>query len=599
MNIQRRIIACIVLFSLVPQVVLVTVFYQRNLERLVETTKDSIYYRVAVNNDWLNEQLYLLNEASKNILVDDFLYSVFSGEEGVLRGYVDNEATSRKITQNVSKTLFSYFGNNRLVVQVEIATRDDCIAMYSQKTDYDRFWTSEVYREIEARQGGIVWLGRAEMAPFAVETQYLSCARLLNLRRVTDSSIGYFLPEGVERPVLRVMLSDDLISEQLRRAIEGIDGAQCGLIDDSGRVLLGGGELREILSESALRAISGRDTGAVEVLARNGERAVICFDRLEEAGWISVAAFSIDTLAQPLEGQLRGMYLGIVIAQVLTLLFTAVLATGIMRARIRQLGAAVKEVAGGNFAARIYDDRRDEFSGLVQDFNGMSRQLERLVDENMRISLQEQEARLQTLMMQLNPHYIYNSLNVVNWIALGEGARRTSALVVALSRMLRYTSNNQQAFTRLGDDLEWMRDYFKMMDARFAGLYRVEWDIDERTLDLALPKLFLQPLVENCILHGFAGRTEGGRIRIRVWLEGGDALGEVEDNGCGMDPARVPDLLSGRAGRVGLSNVHRRIVQCYGEGYGLSVRTAPGEGVCVRVRMRASNDKPTADENSR
>lgn len=594
LNIKARMFVCIILLSLAPQLLLVTLFFQSSRDSLIRTTRDSIYRLISVNNEVLDEQLRLVRETTMNILIDDDLFEIFTVADGAASGfqtaplgYYDNDRTESETARNVRKTLLKYFGNSDIIAQVEIATRQACYAMNAQSARYDAFWQSDPYRRIEAQGGGIVWLGKQEMAPYRIEKDYLSCARLMNLRRVSEAGIGEHLPEGCERPVLRVMFSDAFIARQIGKSIEGLSSAQYGLLGPAGETLLSGGTLQVRLDDACLRRIDEQGSGMLQMLGAAGEPVIVCFDRLRQSGWTSLAAFSVSALSGPLEGQMRAMFVGVVIVQALTSLLAALSAARLMGARIDKVSRAVDDVKAGRFTARIEDDRRDEFTRLVSNFNEMSATLRQLIDENVSVSLREQEARLQTLMAQLNPHYIYNSLNVINWVALREGDRAGSKLIVALSRMLQYTSNNHEEATRLSDDIAWMARYFLLMDARFAGLYAVTWDVQEDCRPLRLPKLFMQPLAENSILHGFGDRREGGRIGIRIWQEAGFVICRVEDNGCGMDASRADDILSGRTGCVGLYNVHRRIELVCGAGCGLSIASKPGEGTCVTARMRA------------
>jgi two-component system sensor histidine kinase YesM len=222
----------------------------------------------------------------------------------------------------------------------------------------------------------------------------------------------------------------------------------------------------------------------------------------------------------------------------------------------------------------------------------MSVTLRQLIDENYKVRLSEQEARLQTLMMQFNPHFLYNTLNVINWVALRGNTKKASTLIVSLSRMLRYTCDNRQERTKFSDDMEWLKQYLMLMEARFEGLFTVEWDVEEVCLLLELPKLFMQPLLENSILHGFGDRKHGGEIQIRARIAGGDVVCEVQDNGVGMTKDQAERVLKVEGESIGLYNTNKRIQLMFGEGYGLTIESSAGCGCLVRVLMRAGKKEP-------
>lgn len=592
LSIKQRMFVCMMMLSLVPQLILFTWMYNQNREKLVSVTRDNTYQLVRASNDVLNNQMRLISETTRNILIDEELYGLFSTQkkavpDAELTYYTYSGLTETVTERLVRKTLFKYFGNYVSVEQADIVTRNKCYSMNSQTMDYTDFWDSALYERICNQNGGIEWIGSMDMRPFRLERDYLSCARLMNLTHVQQSGIGLPLTPNSEKPILLIMLNRSFMTEQLRKSIASLSGAQYTLLSADGEVLLLGGSLSMKFDAETLAQIKQKSTGMLETHDEAGHTMIVCFDRLEQSGWTSCAAFSVEALTGQMEREMRTMYAGVVTIQVLASLLATFLAIRMMTSRIHKVNAAVNEVKAGNYTVRIMDERKDEFTPLVDNINDMSLMLQKLIDENLNVRLGEQEAHLQTLMTQLNPHYIYNTLNVINWVALRENARHSGALIVALSRMLRYTTNNREALTCLKDDMAWMEQYLKLMQVRFEGLFTVQWEIAQDCMVLRLPKLFLQPLFENSILHGFANRTEGGVVQVHIWQEDSDVLCQVKDNGCGMETEHIEELLRGETGSVGLYNIHKRIELMFGVGYGISIQSEPGQGTCVTVRMRS------------
>ena len=593
LTIQQSIILCVIVVSLIPQLFLVSVFYRNNRDMLIKTNCEKLSELLASSNTMLDEQLRQIQVASKNILIDDLLFNFFMSSEDVsvlhnatLDQYYINYNDQTSVTDRwyLTRTMYKYFGNIDIVSDIEIATHKNCYVYEAQRTNYDLFWGSDVHSELTANNGGILWAGRQRMRAYEVENSYLSCMRLMNMRKVEFSGVGTYMPEDCERPILRILLSDDYIHRILGMSVAGIDRACYSLLAENGEVLLGGGY--SLLKDQRFEMLFGeKEKGLIKVEGADGQPVIVCFNRLERCGWTSVAAFSEKAISGPLDRQLKFMFIAIVIIQVLTSVLAALFAARMIRVRLFKINCAVNEVKTGHYTWQITDEYKDEFSPLVNNINEMGQSLRKLIDENLKVSLREQESRLQTLMAQLNPHYIYNSLNVINWVALRENARRSSSLIVSLSKMLRYTSNNREENTVLSEDIAWMENYFKLMEARFTNLYTVEWDVAEDCLSLRLPKLFMQPLVENSILHGFGDRTEGGRIRIHIHREGSNVICVVEDNGCGMSEQQAQDALEGRTKSIGLYNVHRRIQMACGPEYGVSISSGAEGGTCATLRM--------------
>lgn len=582
LSIKQKLFLCIILISLAPQCLLVTHFFESSRTTLVETTQRDIYQLVRVNNELINQQLSTVRDATMNILVDADLYEIFSEANF---GDVVDQPTAEK---SIHKVLTKYFGSLKCVQQVDIITRPYTYVMNTRVAQYKDFFLSEPYRRIAQKNGGIVWLNKQDMAPFQLSLTYLSCARLMNLVYVDVSGIGKPLPKDYERAVMRVHFSDDFFIDRLEKNIANLKDAEYYLTDRNGDPLISGGDFAGFhMQPEWWDKIREQGSGMLKVTADGGEQAIICFDRLTQSDWMSLAVFSVNTLANGLTAGLNATFIGVVVVQVLTSIFATLLVISIITKRVKRLNQGVDALKAGHFATQIVDNHQDEFTYLVQNFNGMSITLRQLIDENYMVRLSEQEARLQTLMMQFNPHFLYNTLNVINWVALRGHTKEASMLIVSLSRMLRYTCDNRQDRTKFADDIEWLKQYLMLMEARFEGLFTVEWNIEKECLQCELPKLFMQPLLENSILHGFGDRKQGGQIKISARIEEDDVICEVQDNGVGMTPEHAERVLKVEGESIGLYNTNKRIQLMFGVGYGLFIESTDGGGCKVAVRMRA------------
>lgn len=582
LSIKKKLFVCIVLVSLAPQSLLVARFFETSKSALTDTTQGNIHQLVMVNNEMINEQLTTVRQTTMNILVDSELFEIFNNAN--FGGVIDRAAAKKEIHNVLNK----YFGSLPCVEQVCLITRGYVYPMTDSKfAQYEGFFESQPCLRIVAKNGGIVWLTKQDMGAYWLGKPKLSSARLLNLTYVGQSGIGVPLPKSYERPVIHVQFADAFFADRLGKNLANLHDAEFYLMDDEGNPLIQGGDYLDFeMHPDWWAQIKQQGSGMLKVETTGRKQTVVCFDRLKESGWTSAVAFSVDALAGELIGGMSRTFFAVVCVLILSSLIATLLAISMIAKRIKSLDQGVDALKAGDFRTIIVDYHRDEFTYLVDNFNGMSVTLRRLIDENYKVRLSEQEARLQTLMMQFNPHYLYNTLNVINWVAMRGNTKRTSALIVSLAKMLRYTSDNRRDCTELREDIEWIEQYLVLMQARFEGLFEVRWDVDTDCLDAELPKLFMQPLLENSILHGFSDRTSGGEIAIRVFREGGDVLCEVRDNGVGMSAERIEHVLKQEGVSIGLFNIHKRIQLMYGDEYGLSIQSAPSEGCLVRVRIK-------------
>ncbi|MDQ0708209.1 two-component system LytT family sensor kinase [Arthrobacter woluwensis] len=203
------------------------------------------------------------------------------------------------------------------------------------------------------------------------------------------------------------------------------------------------------------------------------------------------------------------------------------------------------------------------------------------------------EAELKALRAQISPHFIYNSLNAIASFINTDPARARE-LVLEFADFTRYSFRRHGDFTTLAEELRSIDRYLLLERARFGERLQLSLTIAPEVLSTIVPFLSLQPLVENAVRHGLESRAGTGTITIKAYEEGGDAVVSVEDDGVGMDPERLRALLAGQDGggnHVGLRNVDLRLRQVYGDGHGLVVETAPGEGTLVSLRVPKSQPR--------
>jgi two-component system LytT family sensor kinase len=198
--------------------------------------------------------------------------------------------------------------------------------------------------------------------------------------------------------------------------------------------------------------------------------------------------------------------------------------------------------------------------------------------------LQEQEkllmaARVEALASQINPHFLFNTLTSISSLIRSQ-PETARMLIVKLSGLLRRLLRSQEHFVTLREELEAIDEYLDIESIRFGPRLRVEKSIDPASLEIVVPSMLLQPLVENSIKHGLSPKIGEGRITIRSVRQNGHAIIDVIDNGVGVGPAHVERV---KAGGIGLRNVNERLKVIYGANYQLQLDSVPGEGTCARI----------------
>ena len=162
-------------------------------------------------------------------------------------------------------------------------------------------------------------------------------------------------------------------------------------------------------------------------------------------------------------------------------------------------------------------------------------------------------------------------------------------MIVNLSRMLHYTSHHTGLYELLKNDMEWMERYLYIMKIRFADKFKVEVNIPDEMMEMQVPKLFLQPFVENAIVHGFKDIQEDGLLEISAEYEGENVVFYIEDNGCGMTEEKIDEMKNGSTESIGIANVNQRLKILYGEQYGVECHSQINEGTMIRIVIPKRN----------
>lgn len=253
---------------------------------------------------------------------------------------------------------------------------------------------------------------------------------------------------------------------------------------------------------------------------------------------------------------------------------------------VRELNAAMGAVEEGKLETRIAVRSTDELGQLAGRFNRMTERLGAHLEESVRRRQELSDAQIRMMQAQLNPHFLYNTLDTVKWMGKINNVPEVATVAADLADILRSSISGDE-FVTLGEELTTLDRYVEIQSIRFPGKFRLEKDIDEAVLDVQVPKLMLQPIVENAILHGFA--DTGGSIVVTARLGDTELELTVTDDGCGMSEESLRRFREGgRAGEhLGLRNVDAILRLHYGDAYGLRFPPVSGRGTCVAISLPA------------
>ncbi len=484
-----------------------------------------------------------------------------------------DEYTSYHCGMDLRQTLGSYALLRTEISSVCLVTRDGAAYSYNKdrRQPYNRI--GDMADTIYAQNGKVVWYVGDD------GDQTLCCAR----------SISY-LPDLQSRGLVSVSVSEDYI-RSLYEELVPPDMGEVYLLDENDVVIssLTGDALGQSLGETCPRLLSR--TGEDYRVMRNGNSVYIS-DPMPNH-WRLVLLVPRDYY---LDGMGRIGVIFLISALVLACLGGMAIwgITHPLTKPIYELAHAMEDFGHGNLKAQSPVRTNDEIGMLSDTFNHMVTDMHRLYITAYEKELMRQSTELRALRMQINPHFLYNTLDTINWTARFSGADQVGDMACSLGSLLRY-SLSPGDFTVLAKEVASLEDYLEIQRVRYGDKMQVEVDVAASFGNIDVPKLIIQPIVENAIVHGIEKKIEDGRIHIWAELDGDtDLLLHVDDDGVGMDEETARGLLlkqkSGdfrRSSHIGVYNVHRRLQMYYGDGYGATIHSEVGVGTRVTLRIKA------------
>lgn len=259
---------------------------------------------------------------------------------------------------------------------------------------------------------------------------------------------------------------------------------------------------------------------------------------------------------------------------------------------LRKLRNSMQLVAGGDFDARVDFDYKDEIGDIGRSFDKMTFKIKELIQKEYLLEIKRKEAELKALQAQINPHFLYNTLESLRMKAVVNNDGEVAEMTKKLSKFLHLNIIRDSEIVRIREELEHVGYYIDIQNVRYNNRFEYIADFDEDLLDACILKLTLQPLIENAIFHGLEPKEGYCAIILRGRREGGDILIEVVDNGMGIDQDRLNEIraalessrASGRLG-IGIVNVHKRLKFHFGDSYGIEISSTVNKGTRIAIRI--------------
>ena len=521
--------------------------YLRNIMKLSDTIYYGIIKNTNLSEDSIGEKLTLLYNNNKE--------------------QVSNIALISKEGEPISVVPAARFRKNFK------AEDEEWFVNALNKTENIHFTLPHVQKMFEKGDNGYNWV--------------------ISMSRAVEITVG----GSTEQAVLLIEMTYQGLEEVLDEVTLG-NGGYIYLMDSNGDIiwhpkfeLIASGRVKE----NNLVA-TGYDDGSREEVF-NGTRQTVVTKTVGYTGWklvgvIKGTGISLNMLKTRL----------FIVFVILLIIFIVILINSYISFRvtnpIRELEKSVKALEEGNLDADIYMGGSYEVQHLGKSVQDMKFRIKGLMQDIVNEHEEKRKSEFDSLQAQINPHFLYNTLDIIVWQIENEKQSEAVHTVTALARFFRLSLGKGKNIVTVKDEIDHVKNYLMIQHMRFKNKFDYEFDIAEDVLELPSLKLMLQPLVENAIYHGMEFMDGDGMIMVKAWRKEDELYLSVADNGLGMTEDKVEMILTGKStsgnGRgsgIGVKNVNERIKLYFGEAYGLTIDSEPDEGTTVIIHLPAKDEK--------
>ena len=515
--------------------------YLRNMRRI----SDAMYYTVIKNTDIGSESL----EDSMNLLY---------------------EANKDKLV-----SVACYTNDGKLTEASPIATEKPGVDVKSQK------WFQDAAGELENFHFSTPHVQNLFDDPSYRYYWVVSLSRTVELTRNGNSMLG----------VLLVDMNYSSIEQLLEKANTDTSGEYVYLMAPDGEIIYHPKQNlihMGLYEENNTEAAGYEDTTVKENF--HGEKRLVTVKTISYTGWKLISVVPMKSFSMGMTG-MRNLVVLLVALTVLAVVILNQMVSARISKPLRRLNDSVKEWEAGNMNPDIYIGGSMEVEHLGKTLRSTVAQIRQLMDDIVVEQEEKRKSELDALQSQINPHFLYNTLDSIVWMITGERYDDAVFMITQLASLFRISLSKGKTVIKIEDEVKHARNYMNIQKIRYKNSFEVDFQIEEDILDGCIVKLVLQPLLENAIYYGMEFMDGEGEIHIRGYRKDKDVYLEVEDNGLGMPEEEAAELLNGKerphkhGSGVGLVNVHSRLKLRFGEAYGLVIHSCPDEGMMVQIHI--------------
>ncbi|MBB6454601.1 two-component system sensor histidine kinase YesM [Salirhabdus euzebyi] len=436
-----------------------------------------------------------------------------------------------------------------------------------------------ILRKANEGQGTIVWDTNYSVNQLDTKEIVLSAGRLL-VDSETNEKLGYILVDIHESALSSIYEENNYYNRQ-----------QFFLLDEQGYVISGQPDKRNVgtrLEADYFDRVMSRDSGFFK-FEWEETPSILTYHTASETGLKLISMIPLNIIEQK-NNLIRSLTWNLALLGIIFSAWLAYFLSKTITQPLYKIMFLMKEVEKGNLDVRFDSKFHDDIGILGKRFNRMLRQLKVSIQESYEKQVRMKDSELKALRAQINPHFLYNTLETVNWLARLKGVEDISKIVVSLSDIMKYSVRKGEDFVTIEQDVKQLQNYLTIQEYRYKDKFDVQVHVDEEIKDERIPALLLQPIVENAIVHGLENKMEKGNISISITEHEANIKVVVKDDGVGMNEEtleivnrKMEEGLAMEELGIGIENVRKRLFLSYGDNYSWNLTSKVDEGTCIEI----------------
>jgi two-component system sensor histidine kinase YesM len=571
---SQKFIAVFLLLFVTPTLIIVLISY-KNYSASIEKTTTA--YVSQISDEMMNKLNEYITDMKKTTLTPYYIPDMQS-ELQIKKNSLNKIQSINDYIQLMNRDwnsrnliyIFDSFGN----------------VFYNMKIDDVRNDISKKYSEFKeiayAANGNPVVLGTKKATDMKGRTRYF----LTVVRSIKDTS--NYKQVGITVVDVDIDVLDGTVNK-----LDSITNGKTIIIDQSDYLIYDSSNqfVAQRYSDSEILNKAKDSKGSFKI-ERNGKVNLCVYSVFPDTGWKLFVTIPVETLFHDAVANSRLIALVTLATGALAIFFFIFLSYSITKP-LRKLALLMKKVQEGDMEVQFHVKYNDEVGMVATSFNHMVRRLKELIEEVYITNLRKKQTELDALQGQINPHFIYNTLETIRMIAVIHRVDELSEFTIAFGKLLRYSVNHVNEIVTIEDELKHLESYVYLQNKRFSNKFSLNINIQNSLMDMKTIKLIFQPIVENAILHGLEREKKPGYITIFSEQTDEMVFFKISDNGSGIDSERLKevnqsielDSLSLHTKCIGLRNVNERIKLYYGENFGLAIESKLGVGTVVTLKL--------------